>query len=85
MIGDVFYSMALLDESLTLSLLSLLRKRPGLGMLLPHHLCPSIGALLRTLQILRLRMCSICPDVLKTRGPDTKLRLSTVAINLGLS
>ncbi|KAF5975499.1 hypothetical protein FCOIX_7685 [Fusarium coicis] len=50
-----------------------------------HHLCPSMGALLRTLQILLLRMCSICPDVSKTRGPDTKLRLSTVAINLGLS
>ncbi|PNP61279.1 hypothetical protein FNYG_13965 [Fusarium nygamai] len=29
-------------------------------------------------------MCIICPDVLKTQGPDTKLRLSTVAINLCL-
>ncbi|KAI1038279.1 hypothetical protein LB505_007844 [Fusarium chuoi] len=49
-----------------------------------HHICPFIGALLRTLQTLHLRMRSICPEVLKTQGPDSKLRLSTVAINLSL-
>ncbi|KAF5628113.1 uncharacterized protein FTJAE_8988 [Fusarium tjaetaba] len=56
----------------------------GLTQVDEHHICPFIGALLSTLKTLHLRLCSICPDVLKTQGPDTKLRLSTVAINLCL-
>ncbi|KAF5249656.1 hypothetical protein FANTH_4964 [Fusarium anthophilum] len=49
-----------------------------------HHICPIIAALLRTLQTLHLRMCRICPEILKTQDPDKKLRLSTVAIDLRL-
>ncbi|RYC57053.1 hypothetical protein CHU98_g9156 [Xylaria longipes] len=48
------------------------------------HICPAIGALLRTLQTLHIRMRSICPDVLKPRGPDGSLHLSVVVINLSL-
>ncbi|KAF4435311.1 hypothetical protein FALBO_17460, partial [Fusarium albosuccineum] len=33
------------------------------------HICPAIGALLRTLRTLHLRMHSICPDVLKPQYP----------------
>ncbi|QKX58876.1 uncharacterized protein TRUGW13939_06004 [Talaromyces rugulosus] len=47
-----------------------------------YHICPAIGALLRTLRTLHLRMRSICPDVLKPRDPDDSLHLSVVAINL---
>ncbi|KAJ2985588.1 hypothetical protein NUW58_g5448 [Xylaria curta] len=48
------------------------------------HICPAIGTLLRTLQMLHLRMPSICPDVLKPLNPDGSLNLSTVVINLSL-
>ena len=48
------------------------------------HICPAIGALLCTLQTLRLRMRSICPDVLRSRGPNDRLQLSEVVINLSL-
>ncbi|KAI1354341.1 hypothetical protein F5Y01DRAFT_13945 [Xylaria sp. FL0043] len=46
------------------------------------HICPAIGALLRTLRTLHLRMRSICPEVLKLEHPGDSLRLSVVAINL---
>jgi hypothetical protein len=49
------------------------------------HICTSIGALLPTLRRLRLRMRSICPDVLRPQHHDTSLRLSEVLINLSLS
>ena len=49
------------------------------------HVCMSIGALLTTLRRLRLRMRSICADVLKPQHHDTSLRLSEVLINLSLS
>ncbi|KAF4947778.1 hypothetical protein FGADI_10172 [Fusarium gaditjirri] len=49
-----------------------------------RHICPSVAALLPTLRILHLRMRDICPDVLKTQSLDSKLRLSTVVINLSL-
>ncbi|KAI1108435.1 hypothetical protein F5Y14DRAFT_84266 [Nemania sp. NC0429] len=48
------------------------------------HICPAIGALLGTLQTLHLRMCSICPDVLKPQESHNGLRLSNVVINLSL-
>jgi hypothetical protein len=50
-----------------------------------YHICPAIGAILRTLRTLHLRMRCICPDVLKPRDPDDSLHLSVVAINLSLS
>ncbi|KAF5580448.1 hypothetical protein FPANT_9317 [Fusarium pseudoanthophilum] len=56
----------------------------GLTQVDEPHICPFISALLHSLKTLHLRLCSICPDALKTQGPDTKLRLSTVAINLCL-
>ncbi|KAF5009189.1 hypothetical protein FDECE_4554 [Fusarium decemcellulare] len=49
------------------------------------HICPAIGALLRTLKTLHLRMHNICPDVLKPPHPDGSLRLSVAAINLSLT
>ena len=49
------------------------------------HVCTSIAALLTTLRCLRLRMRSICADVLKPRQHSTKLRLNEVLINLSLS
>ncbi|KAI1087174.1 hypothetical protein F5B19DRAFT_486913 [Rostrohypoxylon terebratum] len=49
------------------------------------HICTSIGALLPNLRRLRLRMRSICPDVLRPHHHDTDLRLSEVLINLSLS
>ncbi|KAF2462814.1 uncharacterized protein BDR25DRAFT_122562 [Lindgomyces ingoldianus] len=49
------------------------------------HVCTSIGALLTTLRRLRLRMRSICADVLRPQHHDTSLRLSEVLINLSLS
>ncbi|KAJ4309093.1 hypothetical protein N0V84_011712 [Fusarium piperis] len=49
------------------------------------HICPAIGALLRTLGTLHLRMSSICPDVLKPPHPDDSLRLSVAVINLSLT
>ena len=49
------------------------------------HVCTSIGALLTTLRRLRLRMRSICADVLRLQHHDTSLRLSEVLINLSLS
>ncbi|KAF2679297.1 hypothetical protein K458DRAFT_422337 [Lentithecium fluviatile CBS 122367] len=49
------------------------------------HICKSIAALLTTLQRLRLRMRSICADVLKPRQHSTNLRLNEMLINLSLS
>ena len=49
------------------------------------HICTSIGALLSTLRRLRLRMRSICADVLRPQHHETNLRLSEVLINLSLS
>ncbi|KAK7413918.1 hypothetical protein QQX98_007185 [Neonectria punicea] len=49
------------------------------------HICPAIGALLRTLTTLHLRMRSICPDVLKPNDPNDDLRLSAVVVNLSLT
>ncbi|KAM0545645.1 hypothetical protein ACHAPJ_011261 [Fusarium lateritium] len=49
-----------------------------------RHICSSIGALLRTLRTLHLRMRSICPDVLQTQDLDSTLQLSTVVVNLSL-
>ncbi|KAI1824347.1 hypothetical protein F4861DRAFT_267034 [Xylaria intraflava] len=48
------------------------------------HICPAIGALLRTLKTLHIRMRSICPDVLKPRDSDDSLQLRVVVINLSL-
>jgi len=51
-----------------------------------HHICPAIGALLCTLRTLHLRLCSICPDVLKPQE-DADMRflpLKEVVINLSL-
>lgn len=50
-----------------------------------HHICPAIGAVLRTLRTLHLRMRSICPDVLKPRDLIDGLHLSVVVINLSLT
>ena len=50
-----------------------------------RHICPAIGAVLRTLRTLHLRMRSICPDVLKPRDPNDGLYLSVVVINLSLT
>ncbi|KAJ3518655.1 hypothetical protein NM208_g14438 [Fusarium decemcellulare] len=49
------------------------------------HICPAIGTLLHTLETLHLRMRRICPDVLKPREQNGKLRLSEVVIHLSLS
>lgn len=49
------------------------------------HVCTSIAALLTTLRRLRLRMRSICADVLKPRQHSTNLRLNEMLINLSLS
>ncbi|USP80490.1 hypothetical protein yc1106_07764 [Curvularia clavata] len=49
------------------------------------HACVSIAALLTTLLRLRLRMRRICANVLNTGGPDKKLRLNEVIINLSLA
>jgi hypothetical protein len=49
------------------------------------HICPSIAALLSTLRRLRLRMRSICPEVLKLQHQDTRIRLNEVLVNLSLS
>lgn len=49
------------------------------------HICTSIAALLTTLRRLRLRMRSICADVLKPRQHSTNLRLNEMLINLSLS
>ncbi|KAF2702869.1 hypothetical protein K504DRAFT_444670 [Pleomassaria siparia CBS 279.74] len=49
------------------------------------HVCTSIAVLLTTLRRLRLRMRSICADVLKSRRHSTNLRLNEVLINLSLS
>ncbi|KAI1740918.1 hypothetical protein F4680DRAFT_418108 [Xylaria scruposa] len=48
------------------------------------HICPAIGALLRTLQTLHIRMRSICPDVLKPHDLDNIPHLSVVIVNLSL-
>jgi hypothetical protein len=50
-----------------------------------RHICPAIGAVLRTLRTLHLRMRSICPDVLKPRDLNDSLHLSVVVINLSLT
>ncbi|KAK4201545.1 hypothetical protein QBC40DRAFT_278086 [Triangularia verruculosa] len=61
--------------------------------LIPHqsqdHVCPSIAALLSTLRRLRLRLRSICADVLKPpqehqQDYTNQLRLDQVLINLSL-
>lgn len=49
------------------------------------HTCTSIATLLTTLRCLRLRMRSICADVLKPQQPSTSLRLNEMLINLSLS
>lgn len=49
------------------------------------HICPSIAKLLPTLRRLRLRMRSICADVLKSPQGSTDLRLNLVLINLSLT
>lgn len=49
------------------------------------HVCTNIAALLATLRCLRLRMRSICADVLKPRQHSTNLRLNEMLINLSLS
>ncbi|KAF1956408.1 hypothetical protein CC80DRAFT_446315, partial [Byssothecium circinans] len=49
------------------------------------HICRSIAALLTKLRRLRLRMRTICADVLKPRQDSTELCLNEVLINLGLS
>lgn len=49
------------------------------------HVCTSIAALLTTLRQLRLRMRSICADVLKPRQHSTNLRLNEILVNLSLS
>ncbi|CAI6311245.1 unnamed protein product [Periconia digitata] len=49
-----------------------------------HHICTTIAALLGTLRYLRLRMRSICPEVLKPQHHITKLHLNEVIINLNL-
>ena len=48
----------------------------------PAHLCPNVGAMLDTLQRLRLRMSRICEIALKPRNQGEKLRLSEVYVNL---
>ena len=48
------------------------------------HMCTRIAALLTTLRRLRLRLRTICPDVLKPTQHSTKLRLSELLINLSL-
>lgn len=49
------------------------------------HMCTRIAALLTTLRRLRLRLRTICPDVLKpTQHHGTKLRLTELLINLSL-
>jgi hypothetical protein len=49
------------------------------------HVCTSIAALLTTVRRLRLRMRSICADVLKPGQHNTNLRLNEMLINLSLS
>jgi len=49
------------------------------------HVCTSIAALLTTLRRLRLRMRSICADILKPRQHSTSLQLNEILINLSLS
>jgi hypothetical protein len=49
------------------------------------HVCTSIAALLTTLRRLRLRMRSICADVLRPGQHSANLRLNEVLINLSLS
>ncbi|KAF1913667.1 hypothetical protein BDU57DRAFT_430375, partial [Ampelomyces quisqualis] len=49
------------------------------------HVCTSIAGLLTRLRRLRLRMRSICADVLKIRQDNTNLRLNEVLINLSLA
>lgn len=48
------------------------------------HVCTGIAALLTTLRRLRLRMRSICADVLKPQQHSTNLRLNEMLINLSL-
>ena len=49
------------------------------------HICTTIATLLATLRRLRLRMRSLCTDVLKPRQCSTSLRLDEMLINLSLS
>ncbi|KAK4644031.1 hypothetical protein QC761_0048410 [Podospora bellae-mahoneyi] len=49
------------------------------------HVCTSIAALLTTLRRLRLRMRSICADVLRPPQHCTDLKLNEMLINLSLS
>ncbi|KAI0102575.1 hypothetical protein GGR51DRAFT_526997 [Nemania sp. FL0031] len=48
------------------------------------HICSVIRTLLPTLRTLHLRMRHICPDVLKPRDSDNRLRLEVVVVNLSL-
>ncbi len=48
------------------------------------HICPAISSLLHTLEKLHLRLCRICPDVLKAQNPNGVLRLREVVLNLSL-
>ncbi|KAI1818270.1 hypothetical protein GGS20DRAFT_349191 [Poronia punctata] len=50
-----------------------------------HHICPMVGNLLCSLQILHLRMPSICADAIKPRDEKEMLPLAQVAINLSVS
>lgn len=49
------------------------------------HVCTSISALLTTLRRLRIRMRSVCADVLRPQHHGASLRLSEVLVNLSLS
>ncbi len=49
------------------------------------HICTTIAALLTTLRCLRLRMRSLCPDILQPGQHSVNLRLNEVLINLSLN
>ncbi|PVI05111.1 hypothetical protein DM02DRAFT_668576 [Periconia macrospinosa] len=49
-----------------------------------YHICSRIAELLTTLEKLRLRMRSICPELLRVPPHKTGLRLREVLINLSL-
>ncbi|KAK4160663.1 hypothetical protein QBC43DRAFT_303581 [Cladorrhinum sp. PSN259] len=52
-----------------------------------QHVCPTIAALLPTLQCLRLRLRTICADVLKLAQDhsNSRVRLNKLLVNLSLS
>ncbi|ATY64781.1 hypothetical protein A9K55_005378 [Cordyceps militaris] len=49
------------------------------------ELCPTIGTLLGRLQVLQVRVRTICPDALKPRSQGYKLRLNKLVVNLSLT